>query len=232
MRFRATFQSRRSRASQDVYRHRQRPTLLPAHGSRRPESKQRRGQRFGTFIVFDGAVRELSHQAVHPIADSTTEIQAVTVFRNLPIRAVMCWPAHAAMRTPPGVRVGRLSGVRRFPQRQYDGSGDGGGTARPLRRRALVRDSMARDGCVRTFSPRPMLYPSHGRNATRPHRQERGSARQPAGASSHLARRFPGPARAISTPRKMHRDFLLNGVGAEGLCGYIGAELHAEIPPH
>ena len=37
---------------------------------------------FGTFIVYSKASRQLSHQAVHPIADSSTEKQAVTVFKD------------------------------------------------------------------------------------------------------------------------------------------------------
>ena len=49
---------------------------------------------FGTFIVYDKATRQLSHQAVHPIADSTTEIQAVTVFRDTDSRSFLMAGAH------------------------------------------------------------------------------------------------------------------------------------------
>jgi hypothetical protein len=37
---------------------------------------------WGTFIVNNGAMREISHQAPHPISDSTTEIQAITIFKD------------------------------------------------------------------------------------------------------------------------------------------------------
>ena len=37
---------------------------------------------WGTFIVNNDAMRELSHQAPHPISDSTTEIQAITIFKE------------------------------------------------------------------------------------------------------------------------------------------------------
>jgi hypothetical protein len=49
---------------------------------------------FGTFIVYDQATRQLSHQAVHPIADSTTEIQAVTVFKDTGSRSFLMAGAH------------------------------------------------------------------------------------------------------------------------------------------
>ena len=49
---------------------------------------------FGTFIVYNSATRQLSHQAVHPIADSTTESQAVTVFKNTDSRSYLMAGAH------------------------------------------------------------------------------------------------------------------------------------------
>jgi hypothetical protein len=49
---------------------------------------------FGTFIVYNSATRQLSHQAVHPIADSTTESQAVTVFKDTNSRSYLMAGAH------------------------------------------------------------------------------------------------------------------------------------------
>jgi hypothetical protein len=49
---------------------------------------------FGTFIVYAGATRQLSHQAVHPIADSTTDSQAVTVFKATGSRSFLMAGAH------------------------------------------------------------------------------------------------------------------------------------------
>jgi hypothetical protein len=49
---------------------------------------------FGTFIVYNSATRQLSHQAVHPIADSTTESQAVTVFKDTDSRSYLMAGAH------------------------------------------------------------------------------------------------------------------------------------------
>jgi hypothetical protein len=49
---------------------------------------------FGTFIVYNSATRQVSHQAVHPIADSTTEIQAVTVFKDTDSRSYLMAGAH------------------------------------------------------------------------------------------------------------------------------------------
>ena len=49
---------------------------------------------FGKFIVYNSATRQLSHQAVHPIADSTTESQAVTVFKDTDSRSYLMAGAH------------------------------------------------------------------------------------------------------------------------------------------
>jgi hypothetical protein len=49
---------------------------------------------FGTFIVYSKASRQLSHQAVHPIADSSTEKQAVTVFKDTDSRSFLMAGAH------------------------------------------------------------------------------------------------------------------------------------------
>lgn len=44
---------------------------------------------WGTFIVYHGATRELSHQAPHPITDNTTEIQAITLFKDTASRSYL-----------------------------------------------------------------------------------------------------------------------------------------------
>jgi Fibronectin type III domain len=44
---------------------------------------------WGTFVVYNGATRELSHQAPHPITDSTTEIQAITIFKETDSRSYL-----------------------------------------------------------------------------------------------------------------------------------------------
>jgi hypothetical protein len=49
---------------------------------------------FGTFITYRGAARQVSHQAVHPIADSATENQAVSVFRDTDSRSFLMAGAH------------------------------------------------------------------------------------------------------------------------------------------
>jgi hypothetical protein len=42
---------------------------------------------FGAVIVYPDATRQLSRQAVHPIADSNTDAQAVTVFKDTDSRS-------------------------------------------------------------------------------------------------------------------------------------------------
>jgi hypothetical protein len=49
---------------------------------------------FGTLLVYSNATRQLSHQAVHPIFDSNTEIQAVTVFKDTDSRSFLMAGAH------------------------------------------------------------------------------------------------------------------------------------------
>jgi hypothetical protein len=49
---------------------------------------------WGTVIVYDAATRELSHQAPHPIADSTTEVQAITLFKETDARSYVMAGAH------------------------------------------------------------------------------------------------------------------------------------------
>jgi hypothetical protein len=49
---------------------------------------------FGTFLVYSNATRQLSHQAVHPIFDSNTEIQAVSVFKDTDSRSFLMAGAH------------------------------------------------------------------------------------------------------------------------------------------
>ena len=49
---------------------------------------------WGTFIVDPGATRELSHQAPHPISDSTTESQAVGIFKGTSSRSYVMAGAH------------------------------------------------------------------------------------------------------------------------------------------
>ncbi len=49
---------------------------------------------WGTFITYAGATRELSHQAPHPISDSTTENQAIGIFRDTDSRSYLMAGAH------------------------------------------------------------------------------------------------------------------------------------------
>jgi hypothetical protein len=49
---------------------------------------------FGTFLVYSNATRQLSHQAVHPIFDGNTDIQAVTVFKDTDSRSFLMAGAH------------------------------------------------------------------------------------------------------------------------------------------
>ena len=67
---------------------------------------------FGTFITFNGATRQLSHQAVHPIADSTTELQAVTIFKATDSRSFLMAGAHRDANAAPSTCLRSHPGVR------------------------------------------------------------------------------------------------------------------------
>lgn len=58
---------------------------------------------FGTFIVYNDATRQLSHQAVHPIADATTEHQAVVVFRDTDSRSYLMAGSHRRASSTPSM---------------------------------------------------------------------------------------------------------------------------------
>jgi hypothetical protein len=49
---------------------------------------------WGTFVTDAAAQRELSHQAPHPIADATTEVQAVGIFKSTNSRSYLLAGAH------------------------------------------------------------------------------------------------------------------------------------------
>jgi hypothetical protein len=60
--------------------------LMEAHASKNDGAV---GRGWGTFIVYNGATRELSHQAPHPISDNDTEIQAITIFKETDSRSYL-----------------------------------------------------------------------------------------------------------------------------------------------
>lgn len=56
---------------------------------------------WATFVVYGAATRELSHQAPHPIADSTTELQAITIFKETESRSYLMAGAHRNANSAP-----------------------------------------------------------------------------------------------------------------------------------
>lgn len=49
---------------------------------------------WGAFIVYNAASRELSHQAPHPISDSTSELQAISIFKQTDSRSYLMAGSH------------------------------------------------------------------------------------------------------------------------------------------
>ena len=120
---------------------------------------------FGTFIVYSKATRQLSHQAVHPIADSTTEIQAVTVFRDTDSRSFLMAGAHRDANSVASACLPKRP-ESDASHNANNGSGDERGIACLLRHGILVRDSVPWDGGYKV--PETDIHLSHGLNVHAP----------------------------------------------------------------
>ena len=191
---------------------------------------------FGTFIVFNGAVRELSHQAVHPVADSTTEIQAVTVFKNTDSRSDLMAGAHRDANAAPSTC--RTS----FPE--SDASHNTNTMVQATNEALLAHYGAAPwfaiqwHGMAASTCPKTDVYPSHGRNAA-PAPIDRNAVLRDKLLALHPAWRvdLPGSGACDLNATENAQGLLLNGVGAAGLCGppapsYTQKFLHIEQDPN
>ena len=119
---------------------------------------------FGTFIAYNRATRQLSHQAVHPIADSTTESQAVTVFKDTDSRSYLMAGAHCDANS--AASTCRPS----FPE--SDASHNSNTMVQATNEELLVYYGTASwfaiqwHGMAASTCPNTDVYPSHGRDVT------------------------------------------------------------------
>lgn len=191
---------------------------------------------FGTVIVYNGATPQLSHQAVHPIADSTTEIQAVTVFKGTDSRSYVMAGAHRDANSAPSTCL------RSHPE--SDASHDSNTMAQATNEELLAYygatpwfaiqwHGMAASTCANTD-----VYPSHGRDVT------------PAPTDKIAVLRgnvlvhhptwdvdLPGSGSCILNATENVQGRLLNGVAAESVCGTAGSSytqkfIHIEQDPN
>ena len=119
---------------------------------------------FGTFIVYTSATRQLSHQAVHPIADSTTENQAVTVFKDTDSRSYLMAGAH---------RNANSAASACLPSDpESDASHNSNTMVQATNEELLAYYGAASwfaiqwHGMAASDCPNTDVYPSHGRNVT------------------------------------------------------------------
>lgn len=119
---------------------------------------------FGTFIVYNNATRQLSHQAVHPIADSTTETQAVTVFKDTASRSFVMAGAH---------RDANAAASTCRPSHPESDASHNSNTMVQATNEALLAYYGATPwfaiqwhGMAASTCPNTNVYPSHGRDVT------------------------------------------------------------------
>ena len=119
---------------------------------------------WGTFITYNTALRELSHQAPHPISDSTTESQAITIFKETDSRSYLMAGAHRNANSASSTcqssygsadaahNINNMFHATNQELIAHYGAADW---------TAIQWHGMAADTCSSTH-----VYPSHGRNVT------------------------------------------------------------------
>jgi hypothetical protein len=173
---------------------------------------------FGTFIVYKNAARQLSHQAVHPIADSTTEIQAVTIFRDTDSRSFLMAGAH---------RDANAAASTCRPSHPESDASHNSNTMVQATNEALLAYYGATPwvaiqwhGMAAATCPRTHVYPSHGRDVppapTDTIAVLRGNVR-----AHHPTWDvdLPGSGACTLNATENVQGRLLNGVAADSVCG-------------
>ena len=160
---------------------------------------------FGTFIVYSKATRQLSHQAVHPIADSDTDTQAVTVFKATDSRSFLMAGAHRDANAAPSACLPSSPSPTR-PTTATLSSRQPMRSCSPITARRPGSRFSGMGWPPRPAQTRTSIHPMAAMS-TGGRRQDQGSARQVAAASSDLgAWTSPDRARAVRTPLKIFRD--------------------------
>jgi hypothetical protein len=191
---------------------------------------------WGTFIVYGAATRELSHQAPHPISDSTTEIQAITIFKETDSRSYLMAGAHrnANSATSTCQSSYKAADVAHNIANMFHVTNQElmvfyGGTLW----NAIQWHGMAADTCANTD-----VYPTHGLNVS------------PVGGDKIVELRnnlllqhsawdvdLPGAGACGLNATDNTQGRLINGVPAQSVCGtaasiYNGKFIHIEQDPN
>ena len=190
---------------------------------------------FGTFIVDNRATRQLSHQAVHPIADSATDSQAVTVFKRTDSRSYVMAGAHRGANSAPS------SCRRSFPV--SDASHNRNTMVQATNEALLAYYGAAPwfaiqwHGMAASTCPTTDVYPTHGRGVT-PAATDRIAALRYNLLALHPTWRvdLPGSGSCDLDATENVQGRLLNGIAAASVCTTAASDhtqrfLHIEQDP-
>ena len=191
---------------------------------------------WGTFIVNHNAVRELSHQVPHPISDSTTEIQAITIFKETDSRSYLMAgaprdanSANSACQSSFKEADAAHNTANMFHASNQELMNWYGAASW----NAIQWHGMAADTC-----PNTDVFPSHGMDA-KPLATDKISMLRDKLLAHHPDRDvdLPGAGACILNATDNTQGRLLNGVPAVGVCGtpalsYNGRFIHIEQDPN
>jgi len=190
---------------------------------------------WGTVIVDPHALRELSHQAPHPIADSTTENQAVGVFKGSQSRSFIMAGAHRNANST----VSSCQGDCRVSDAAHNADTMLQATTQELLAfygagawNLIQWHGMSAEAC-----PDVDVYLSHGRDQT-PANADQIVALQDQLRARHPTWRVEVPGSGVCDLNASDnvQGRLLNGIGSESVCGtavssYSGIFVHIEQAP-
>jgi len=190
---------------------------------------------WGTFVVNAAAQRMVSHHAPHPATDSTTENEAIGVFRGTDSRSFLMAGAYRSANTVPSTcqssyeeadaahNVATMFHATNLELADYYGTGPWW---------AIQWHGMAADTCTAAE-----VYLSHGRNVT-PVAGDKIAQLQQNMLAHHptWSLQVPGSGACTQNGTDNTQGRLLNGVAADSVCataatGYSGRFLHIEQDP-
>ena len=191
---------------------------------------------WGTFVVYGAATRELSHQAPHPIADSTTELQAITIFKETESRSYLMAGAHRNANSTPSACQSSYNEAdaahntaNMFHATNRELMAFYGATAW----NAIQWHGMAADTCPNTH-----VYASHGVNVLPTANDKITQLRDNLSVYHPLWDvDLPGAGACSLNATDNTQGRLLNGVAAASVCGtaassYSGRFIHVEQDPN
>jgi hypothetical protein len=191
---------------------------------------------WGTFLVYNAATRQLSHQAVHPVADSNTEIQAAIAFRDTDSRSFLMAGAHRDANTAASMCL------TNFPE--SDASHNSNTMVQATNEQLLAYYgatpwfAIQWHGMAASTCPNTDVYPTHGRDAA-PAATDRIAVLRDTLKSVQPAWDvdLPGSGSCSLNATENMQGRLLNGVPAQNVCSVAASSvtqkfIHVEQDPN